>query len=105
VVNLSEILGEVENECEDHTLAVVVKFQNDGKLTKQVRIIGGILRVLAEHTDGFCATDGADDPDLIAPSGMVFHFIEEKRQRLFIERIKHYLRGELFERITATNIN
>jgi hypothetical protein len=82
-------LPERESNCDEHIEHVRVRWR-ETKQSKALRIVAGILRVLAEHTDGFCAYQHADDADFISP-GMSFWFRTEKLANEFRKRIPTYL--------------
>jgi hypothetical protein len=96
------ILSEAERNCEDHTLRVLVSHRR-GSPSRRPAIIAGLLRVLAENTDGWCANRGATDEDLIT-TGMVFSFTSDDKRDEFIARLPQYLSASVRQQITAAKI-
>jgi hypothetical protein len=85
-----------EHNCSSHTKKVTVRL-DEAKLEKQQRsnLIAGLLRVIAEYTDGFCAVELADDADIVKDSGMQFWFTTSDKQETFKNRIRIYLRADI----------
>ena len=94
---------EAEHDCAQHTLAVRVRLLAPlNKPPRRSAIVAALLRQLAVYTDGFCATRGAEDDDILDP-GMMFHFTDEDARRLFRARIPLYLHREISSRLSVTN--
>lgn len=80
-----------EHDCDRHTHAVTVKYlKTTDAPTRVPGIIAGLLRVLAQYTDGLCALRKATDENLTT-KGMVFHFSSKKKVEQFVGRIRMYL--------------
>jgi len=91
VKRMSVILSEAEKDCAAHSLLVnVVHTPALPKPNRQPKIIAGLLRIIAENTDGRCAFRGATDSKLQS-TGMVFRFTTDVKRDEFIKRIKLYL--------------
>ena len=102
---LGRALEEAARDCAAHVNPVSVVYAPPPGIKRHYRpkIVAALLRVLAEHTDGFCANRGADDADLIA-TGMVFRFTSDAKRDEFIARMRVYLRLDLRDRLSATKI-
>lgn len=99
----SVILAEVERNCDAHTFAVRVR-HTPAKPARQSKVIAGLLRVLAENTDGWCANKGAVDT-LFKTTGMLFHFTSDKKRDEFIKtRIALYLDTAVQAQLTVTKV-
>ena len=92
-----------ERDCSKHNKRVTVKL-DELKLTRKQHpnLIAGLLRVVAEYTDGFCAVELARDDDLTASKGMGFWFSDADKQALFKKRIGIYLEEEISGALTST---
>jgi hypothetical protein len=85
------VLAEAETDCSAHTSRVkVVHRPAKPKTNRRPNIIAGLLRILAENTDGRCAFRGATDAKLIT-TGMIFSFTSDKKRDEFMTRIRLYL--------------
>lgn len=102
---VGRILEGAETDCSAHVRGVSVVYARrpERRLRHSTRIVAGLLRILADHTDGFCANRGADDADLVA-TGMVFRFTSDAKRDQFIARMGRYLEPDLLERLSATRI-
>jgi hypothetical protein len=87
---IAELVEEAAADCSAHTYAVRVTYTCPPGKQHRLSIIAGLLRIMADHTDGFCATRGATDDDLPTP-GMIFRFTSDAKRDLFIRRITIYL--------------
>ena len=90
-----------ESDCSLHVFPVRVKIEK--RTAHHARIIGGLLRILAEYTDGFCSYRDALDTDL-TQAGMIFRFTTEEKRTLFCQRIPFYLSAETARQLTITTL-
>jgi hypothetical protein len=96
------ILSEAERNCEDHTFQVQV-IHRRGSPPRRPAVIAGLLRVLAENTNGWCANRGATDEDLVT-TGMIFNFTSDDKRDEFITRIANYMSNSVRQQISAAKI-
>ena len=88
-----------EHNCSQHTVVVKVLY-TDADPKRRSKIIAGLLIVLAECTDGFCAAKGVEASDLTFP-GMKFRFTSSKKVKEFKKRVAWYLHDEtIADRLT-----
>jgi len=66
-------------------------------------LIAALLRQLADYTDGFCATQLANDADLSPGKSMSFWFTSDDKRKSFDDRIGYYLRSDIDAALTRTN--
>nr|WP_137117379.1 hypothetical protein [Azospirillum argentinense] len=92
-----------EKDCAKHTSAVNVMARPGLAKVRQTELVAGILRVIAEYTDGFCAVRHADDKDLTT-SGMVFKFSTDAKRAKFKERIPQYLHSAITTHLAISNL-
>jgi hypothetical protein len=98
------VLAEAEVDCSAHTLKVRVTHRPaKPKATRLPGIIAGLLRILAENTDGRCAFRGATDASLVS-TGMVFSFTTDEKRNLFIRRIRLYLDEVVRQQLSVSKI-
>jgi hypothetical protein len=98
------ILSEAERSCDAHTFKVRVLHLPSKPSTRQSKVIAGLLRVLAENTDGWCANKGATDADFTT-TGMVFHFTSDaKRDEFITKRIRPYLEPVVRQQISVSKV-
>ncbi len=92
-----------ERDCSKHIKRVVVTL-NKSKLQKKQHsnLIAALLRQIADYTDGWCATEHAQDADLEKTSGMTFYFTTNDKRSKFIDRIGFYLREDIDSALDAT---
>ena len=93
-----------ERDCSKHTFRIRVSLDK-AKLAKKQRsnLIAALLRQIADYTDGYCATEGADDSDLEPGRSMSFWFTSEDKRAEFDKRIGLYLRSDIVSALTRTN--
>jgi hypothetical protein len=99
---VSEILSEAEQDCQDHTFKVSV-VHRPKKPVRRSKVIAGLLRVLAENTDGWCAFRGATDATLVT-TGMIFSVTSDEKRDGFITRVANYLSTSVRQQISLTKI-
>lgn len=99
----SSKIEEAEVDCSAHTHGVNVHYVAKGKPTPSAKIVGALLRVLAEHTDGRCAVRGATDSDL-AKQGAIFRFTSEEKRGEFLRRFPVYLSDRVRGNLTTALI-
>lgn len=92
-----------ERDCSKHTYEIRVAL-DEAKLTRKQHsnLIGGLLRQLADYTDGYCATKAADDAGLRPGRSMSFWFTSKEKQEKFDKRIAIYLRSDIDAALTRT---
>ena len=90
-----------ETDCSKHVFPVRVKFEK--RTAHSARIIGGLLRILAEYTDGYCSYRDALDEDL-TQSGMIFRFTTDEKRAAFIATIPAYLSADIVKQLTITRL-
>jgi hypothetical protein len=96
------VLAEAERDCSKHTFGVRVRYFCN-PLKHRTSIVAGLLRVLADHTDGYCANRDANDVDL-TKSGMLFHFTSDVKRDEFMQAIQRYLRKEVRDCLTVNKV-
>lgn len=93
-----------ERDCSKHTFRIRVSLDVAKLAAKQQsNLIAALLRQLADYTDGFCATEGADDADLKPGRSMSFWFTSTDKRKQFNDRIAFYLRADINAALTRTN--
>lgn len=94
-----------EHDCSKHTTRLRVALDK-GKLKSKQRhdLIAALLRQLADYTDGYCATEGADDADLEPGKSMSFWFTTDEKRETFDDRIRWYLRADVNDALTRTKV-
>ena len=90
-----------ERDCSKHTERLKVSLDS-AKLKKKQHsnLIAALLRQLADYTDGWCATEGADDADLAAGKEISFWFTTDEKREQFDKRIGWYLRADINDALT-----
>lgn len=90
-----------ERDCSKHTECLKVSLDSTKLKKKQhSNLIAALLRQLADYTDGWCATEGADDADLAAGKAMSFWFTTAEKREQFDNRIGWYLRVDINDALT-----
>ena len=87
---VSAILEEAERDCANHTFHVNVLHTPTTPRSRRTKVLAGILRVLAENTDGRCAMRAATDAKLTT-TGATFHFTSDAKRDEFISCIRYYM--------------
>lgn len=83
-------INEIEKKCSSHTKGVNVSVDDKLPSKYDLKIIAGVLRVIAENTDGYCANKHADNEDL-NKAGMIFHFTTEEKRNNFKRDVGEYV--------------
>jgi hypothetical protein len=98
------VLAEAETDCEDHTLKVRVGVKTPPLAPAfDEEVVAGLLRWLAQCTDGRCATRDAKTAHLMG-QGMVFHFTSDLKRDEFRQMLVAYLPNALRQRLTFKKI-
>jgi len=93
-----------ERDCGKHTIRIYVSLDESKLIKKQhSNLIAALLRQLADYTDGYCATEGADDADLKPGRSMSFWFTSADKRKKFNDRIGFYLRADVDAALTRRN--
>ncbi len=87
---IGAILEGAERDCANHTFHVNVLHTPAKPPSRRIKVLAGILRVLAENTDGRCAVRAATDASLTT-TGAIFHFTSDAKRDEFIIRIRVYM--------------
>jgi hypothetical protein len=88
-------------DCTTHTQRVRLSLDPTKLKSKQrSNIIAAQLRQLADYTDGWCASEHAEDADLEAGKWMEFYFTTDEKRTLFKNRIGLYLRDDINTALT-----
>jgi hypothetical protein len=93
----------VEHDCSNHLKRLRVTLDPAKLIGKQrSNLIAALLRQLADYTDGFCATQLADDEDLKPGKSISFWFTTDSKRQEFDNRIACYLRADINAALTRT---
>ena len=103
VRRFSEIFAEAERDCTEHTFRVSVLHESAQPPIRQTKVLAGLLRVLAENTDGRCAFRGATDRALVT-DGALFSFTSDAKRNEFIKCLRLYLDASSQQQLSVSKV-